>query len=113
IESSSASNQCIPVTPALCDSNHSRIASASRSASDVISTRNVMLSAQVIEHSVGGSCVASFYIFQSAANAFQCVSEIPALPLEICSKGLIECSYWILTAPFRIFIQLCLTFRFE
>ena len=72
-----------------------------------------MLSAQVVENIARSSGIAGFHIFQAPANPFNRFSEVPALPVEICRKGLIQCGNRILTAPFRVFLQLRLAFGLE
>lgn len=77
---SMAKNQRKPVSPACCDSSHSRISSASRSAWADILTRKVMLTAHVGEEFGGGAGASSSYVVMAAADAFRSLLEILPLP---------------------------------
>jgi hypothetical protein len=61
--SRSLKNHRKPVSPACCDSSHSRITSASCSACGVISTRKAMLRAQLLKELGGGPGASGLYLF--------------------------------------------------
>ena len=64
-----ARNQRMPASPACSDNNQSRIASASCSAAAVVSTRKVMLAAQIVEKLGRGSGTPGFYILVTVTDA--------------------------------------------
>src|SRR5208282_4273963 len=113
IASCSARNHRMPVSPACCDNSQSRIASASCSAAAVVSTRKVMLAAQIREKFGGRLGASGFYIFVAMADSFDRFREVLPLPFEIRSQSIIKSGGRVLATPFGVLFQLRLTLRLE
>jgi len=110
---SSARNQSIPASPVCCETNQSRIASASCSAWRDISTRKAMLTAHVAEELVGRSGASRLYVIMSLFNTTNCFFKVLALPFKVRSEGFIERIRWSLTTTACEFFQFSLAFWFE
>src|ERR1022692_2278349 len=108
-----ARNHRKPVSPAFSASNQWRISSASFSAAADVSTRKVMLAAEVGEKFAGGSGAPSLYILVAFADAFGSVGEVLALPLQIGGKYVIKGRRGVLSAPLGVLFELRLTLRLD
>src|ERR1700731_2497215 len=106
-------NHRMPVSPACCDSSQSRIASASCSADAVVSTRKVMLAAEVREKLGGGPGAPGFYIFVALADSLDGFCEVLPLPFEVGSQRIIKSCSRVLATSLGVLFQLRLTLRLE
>src|SRR5271157_4349256 len=108
-----ARNHRMPASPACWDSSQSRTASASSSATAVVSTRKVMLAAQAGEKLGGGSGTPGSYILVAVTDALNGFCEVLALPLQVGGQNIVEGRGRVLSAPFGVLFQLRLTLRLE
>src|ERR1035437_7903798 len=113
IASSSARNQRMPVSPACWEYNHSRMASASRSDSGVVSTRNAIFSAHLGEELGGRASAPRFHVFIALPDAINGFLIIGAFPFEIRGQSLIKRVGNALSVPLGIVVVFLLTFRFD
>lgn len=106
-------NQRTPVSPACWEYNHSRMASASRSASGVVSTRKAIFPAHLGKELCGWASASRSHILIAPPDAFYGLPIIGPFPFEIRRQGLIKRVGDALSVPLSVVVQFRLTFRFD
>src|SRR6266853_1513899 len=103
----------MPVSPAPCDKSHSRIASASSSASAEVSTRKVMLHAHLLQKFLCGSMASCPHVFVTTADSFCSFLKIAEFSLEEGCEGIVERISGIFAVQTGEFFELRPALRFE
>jgi hypothetical protein len=88
------------------------MASKSRFALVLVSTRKAMLYAQLFKRLVGRLSATGFHVLITLPDACNCFLEVLMFPSQVFGEGIIERGHGILAAALRIRLQLGLAFRF-
>ena len=72
-----------------------------------------MLAAQIGEKLGGRSGTSGSYILVALTDALDGFCEVLALPLQVGGQSIVEGRSRVLSAPFGVLFQLCLTLRLE